>query len=170
MWSGLFLASNARLNAAPKAIPVFTEQERLGFLNLLPQIKSLPLENYIRNRDAVLQHARPKGASSSVSYLQKHKLMGMENGQFLFDIVVKSEYPMATAMKIHGFINHTFLKSNDSEYKIKIQGFINSLSSAVEIELSSPAEKAVLSEPIDTKEADAEQSDDEDNAAGFVFV
>jgi hypothetical protein len=168
MWSSMFLASNARMNATPKAIPVFTEQERSNFLNILPKIKSLPLENYIRNRDAVLQHARPKGASLSVSYLQKHKLMGMENGQFLFDTVVKSEYPMATAVKIRGFINHTSLKSNDPEYKTKIQGFINSLSSTVEIELSSPAEKAVLSEPIDTKEADAEQSDDEEKS--FVFV
>lgn len=162
MWSSLFSASNAlqARSAAPRVIPEITEQERSRFLSNLPKIKSLPSDNYTSNCKAVLEHARPKGAILSVYYLHKNKLMGIENGQFLFDIVVKSEQPMATATQIHGFVKHTSLKSDDPEYELKIRHFINTVNGAVEAEPSVSVEKA----------ADAEQSDDEESATGFVFV
>ena len=166
MWSSIFLASSAiQARAAapkmtPKETPVLTERERLQFLNDLPRIKSLSSENYTNNCNAVLEHARPRGASSSIYYLHKHKLMGMKNGQFLFDIVVRSEHPMSTAIQIHGFINHASLKSNDSDYEIKIQRFMNQANGVKEAEPSASAEK----------EADAVPSDDEESAAGFVLV
>ena len=171
MWSSLFPPSNTLQPTAPQETPILAEQFRLQFLNNLPKIKSLPSDNYTSNCNAVLEHARPRGAILSIYYLHKHKLMGKANSQFLFDTVIKSEHPMLTAMQIHGFINLHSLSTNDLEYSIKIQGFMNKLSHAVEAESHAAAEKYVTPEQINKKEPEAEQSDnDEEDAEGFVVV